>query len=67
MSRPLSDFTLPSGSGTEGGYSSMVKTADKNIGAMVETNLDISNNDISARAILWHKLNLGWILHGCAC
>lgn len=67
MSRPLSDFTLPSGSGTEGGYSSMVKTADNNIGAMVETNLDISNNDVSARGILWHKLNLGWILHGCAC
>ncbi|KAF9443658.1 glycoside hydrolase family 33 protein [Macrolepiota fuliginosa MF-IS2] len=67
MSRPLSDFTLSSGSGTEGGYSSMVKTADKNIGAMVETNLDISNNDVSVRGILWHKLNLGWVLHGCAC
>ncbi|KXN87380.1 hypothetical protein AN958_08811 [Leucoagaricus sp. SymC.cos] len=67
MCRPLSNFTPPSGSGTEGGYSSMVKTADKNIGVMVETNLDISNNDVSARGILWHKLNLTWILHTCAC
>ncbi|KAG6918658.1 hypothetical protein DXG01_012779 [Tephrocybe rancida] len=65
-SRPFSDFTLPAGSGTEGGYSSLVKTDDKNIGAMVETNLDTSDT-ASARGILWHKFNLGWVLAGCAC
>jgi len=61
MSRPLSDLTLPAGSGVEGGYSSMAKTADFRIGAMVESNLDTSSST-SARSILFHKFNLSWIL-----
>jgi sialidase-1 len=57
MSRPLSDLTLPFGAGVEGGYSSMTKTADFKIGAMVESNLDTSSST-SPRSILFHKFNL---------
>ena len=66
ISRPLSDLVLPSGAGTEGGYSSMTKTADFKVGAMVETNSDVSD-PASPKSILFHKFNLSWILHGCAC
>jgi sialidase-1 len=65
-SRPLSEATLPSGAGTEGGYSSMTKTADFRIGALVESNLDVASA-ASPRSIIFRKFNLSWILHGCTC
>jgi sialidase-1 len=63
-SRPLSEGPKPAGAGTEGGYSSMTKTADDRIGALVESNLNVNN---SARSIIFRKFNLSWILHGCTC
>jgi sialidase-1 len=61
ISRPFSEAPLPSGVGREGGYSSMTKTADFRIGALVESN----NND--HMFIIFRKFNLSWILHGCTC
>lgn len=62
--RKLSDAPV-SGAGHEGGYSSLTKTADFNVGALVETDFyqtGGSKNDY--RAIVWRKFNLSWILHG---
>ncbi|GAA2112131.1 sialidase family protein [Actinomadura alba] len=66
-SRPLSEGPLPSGAGTEGGYSSMTKTADYRIGALVESNLNVDASSTSSRSVLFRKFNLSWILHGCTC
>lgn len=66
VSRPLSDGPSAPGAGTEGGYSSMAKTSDYRIGALVESNLDVGDRT-SARSIVFRKFNLSWILHGCAC
>jgi sialidase-1 len=44
-----------------GGYSSMVKTADNLIGALIEFNENTSDSDNSHRSIYFHKFNLAWI------
>jgi sialidase-1 len=67
ISRPFDEAPQAAGAGTEGGYSSMTKTADFKIGALVESNADTSNNDTSYRHIIFRKFNLSWILHGCTC
>ncbi|RYO77000.1 hypothetical protein DL766_000609 [Monosporascus sp. MC13-8B] len=62
--RKLADAPI-AGAGHEGGYSSMTKTADFKIGALVET--DFSQTDGSKddyRAIVWRRFNLSWILNG---
>ena len=65
-SRPLSDAPLPGESATykEGGYSSIVKTADYHVGALVEVNENISSNSTSHRSIAFRKVNLPWIQGG---
>ena len=65
-SRPLSDAPLPGESATykEGGYSSIVKTADYHVGALVEVNENVSSNSTSHRSIAFRKVNLPWIQGG---
>jgi sialidase-1 len=65
-SRPLSDAPLPGESATykEGGYSSIVKTADYHVGALVEVNENVSSNSTSHRSIAFRKVNLPWIQAG---
>lgn len=48
----------------KGGYSSMTKTADFCVGALVEINEDTSNSGTSHRSIDFHKFNLDFILNG---
>lgn len=48
----------------KGGYSSMVKTADYTVGALIEINEDVSNSGTSHRSIDFHKWNLPWMLDG---
>jgi sialidase-1 len=48
----------------KGGYSSMIKTDDSYIGALIEINEDPSNSNTSHRSIEFHKFNLPWILNG---
>jgi sialidase-1 len=58
---------LGSGNVKEGGYSSMAKTADYFIGALVELNEnagDAATNALSHRSIVFRKINLPWILNG---
>jgi sialidase-1 len=68
--RRLSDAPLPawselgSGSVAEGGYSSIAKTADYNVGALVEVNEDTVDSDNSHRTIVFRKFNLPWMLNG---
>ncbi|GES62046.1 extracellular sialidase/neuraminidase [Aspergillus terreus] len=62
--RKLADASV-SGAGYEGGYSSMTKTADYKIGALVES--DFFNDGTgggSYRSIIWRRFNLSWILNG---
>ncbi|MDT0343494.1 sialidase family protein [Streptomyces litchfieldiae] len=79
ISRPLSDAPLPGASTpgweglgaadvVEGGYSSMAKTADFFVGALVEVNENASAADREAahRSIVFRKVNLPWILNGRA-
>nr|WP_294872754.1 sialidase family protein [uncultured Pedobacter sp.] len=47
-----------------GGYSSMVKTADYCIGALVEYNENVQNSASSNKSIEFNKFNLAWILNG---
>jgi sialidase-1 len=62
--RKLSDDSV-SGVGYEGGYSSMTKTTDAKIGALVETDFyNAKGGADSHRAILWRRFNLSWILNG---
>ncbi|KAK2603484.1 hypothetical protein QQS21_004344 [Conoideocrella luteorostrata] len=62
--RKLSDAAV-SGAGNEGGYSSMTKTADFKVGALVETDFYQTNGSKDDhRAIVWRRFNLSWILHG---
>lgn len=65
-SRPLSDAPLPGESATykEGGYSSIVKTADYHVGALVEVNENTASNSTSHRSIAFRKVNLPWIQGG---
>lgn len=62
--RALSDAPV-AGAGHEGGYSSMTKTADYKIGALVESDFfnDGTGQD-SYRSIIWRRFNLSWILNG---
>ncbi|MEV4628107.1 sialidase family protein [Micromonospora sp. NPDC049523] len=68
--RRLADAPLPawaglgSGSVAEGGYSSMTKTADYTVGALVEVNENTGNSDTSHRTIVFRKFNLPWMLNG---
>jgi sialidase-1 len=48
----------------KGGYSSMIKTADYHVGALIEINEDTQNNSTSHRSIEFHKFNLPWMLNG---
>lgn len=48
----------------KGGYSSMIKTADFAVGALIEINEGLSDNSTSHKSIEFHKFNLGWILNG---
>jgi sialidase-1 len=48
----------------KGGYSSMVKTADYCVGALIEINEDVHANSTSSKSIEFHKFNLPWILNG---
>jgi sialidase-1 len=48
----------------KGGYSSMVKTADYTIGALIEVNEDTGNSGTSHRSVEFHKFNLPWMLNG---
>mgnify|MGYP001027155771 CR=1 FL=1 len=48
----------------KGGYSSMIKTEDYHVGALIEINEDVSNSSTSHRSIEFHKFNLPWILNG---
>jgi sialidase-1 len=48
----------------KGGYSSMIKTADYAVGALIEINEDLTNNSTSHKSIEFHKFNLPWILNG---
>lgn len=48
----------------KGGYSSMVKTADYTIGALIEINENTGDSQNSHRFIEFHKFNLPWMLNG---
>lgn len=48
-----------------GGYSSMIKTADYAVGALIEINENL-HDSLSRRSIEFHKFNLPWILNGVA-
>jgi sialidase-1 len=48
----------------KGGYSSMVKTADYTIGALIEINENTGDSDDSHRSIEFHKFNLPWMTSG---
>ncbi|KAH7311239.1 Sialidase [Stachybotrys elegans] len=62
--RKLADAPL-AGVGHEGGYSSLTKTADFKIGALVETDFYQTNGSKDDyRAIVWRRFNLSWILNG---
>lgn len=62
--RELSDAKV-SGAGYEGGYSSMTKTGDNKIGALVESDFyNDKGGKNSYRSIIWRKFNLSWILNG---
>lgn len=48
----------------EGGYSSIAKTADFNIGALVEVNENTDDNSTAHRSIVFRKVNLPWVFAG---
>jgi len=52
---------IGTGNAKQGGYSSLVKTADNMIGALIEFNENTSDSDNSHRSIYFHKFNLAWI------
>jgi sialidase-1 len=63
--RDLSDAAVPrTVAGNEGGYSSMTKTADFKIGALVESDFNNDDGKDSHRTIIWRRFNLSWILNG---
>ncbi|MFC6101119.1 sialidase family protein [Olivibacter domesticus] len=47
-----------------GGYSSMVKTSDYCIGALIEYNENVHDSANSNKSIEFNKFNLAWILNG---
>jgi sialidase-1 len=64
-SRAFSDAPLPQASDSyvEGGYSSIVKTADFHVGALIEVNEQLGAQE-SHRSISFRKVNLPWIQGG---
>jgi sialidase-1 len=48
--------------GKLGGYSSLAKTADLQVGALIEYNEDTNNSNTSHRSIVFSKFNLPWII-----
>ncbi len=65
-SRPIYNYNTcdyPSLTVGKGGYSSMVKTGDYCVGALIEINEDL-HTDGSHKSIEFHKFNLPWILNG---
>lgn len=48
----------------KGGYSSMIKTADYHVGALIEINENVHASSTSNKSIEFHKFNLPWILNG---
>lgn len=65
-SRPFSDAPLPleGGNYREGGYSSIAKTADFHVGALIEVNENTGSSSTSHRSIAFRKVNLPWIQAG---
>ncbi|KAM5435171.1 putative exo-alpha-sialidase [Microsporum ferrugineum] len=62
--RDLQDAPLKN-VGNEGGYSSMTKTSDYKIGALVESDwYEDKGGEKSHRAIIWRRFNLSWIING---
>jgi sialidase-1 len=67
---PLPSHTAPGWSGLgslavkEGGYSSIAKTADFTIGALVEVNENTDDSSTSHRSIVFRKVNLPWVFAG---
>ena len=57
---PSADASPPA----EAGYSSMAKTSDYRIAALVESKHDTSNNGTSYRSIVFRQFNPSWILNG---
>jgi hypothetical protein len=55
---------LGSGNVKEGGYSSIAKTADFTIGALVEVNENVDDSSTSHRSIVFRKFNLPWVFAG---
>jgi sialidase-1 len=71
ISRPIYDWNtcdynaIEAGNNiAKGGYSSMIKTADFAVGALIEINEGLSTNSTSNKSIEFHKFNLGWIVNG---
>jgi sialidase-1 len=71
ISRPIYDWNtcdynaIEAGNNiAKGGYSSMIKTADFAVGALIEINEGLSNSSTSNKSIEFHKFNLGWIVNG---
>jgi sialidase-1 len=62
LNTPPDNFTTHTAIQTagKGGYSSMTKTADYHIGALVEINEPATGN----RSMDYHRFNLAWILEG---
>jgi sialidase-1 len=48
----------------KGGYSSMIKTGDFHVAALVEVNESFTNPGTTNQSIDFHKFNLEWILEG---
>lgn len=48
----------------KGGYSSMIKTSDYAVAALIEINEDVHASSTSNKSIEFHKFNLPWILNG---
>jgi len=67
-SRAFADAPLPGESATykEGGYSSVVKTADYHVGALIEVNENTGSSTTSHRSIAFRKVNLPWIQAGAS-
>lgn len=60
---PISNCDYSSTIAPKGGYSSMVKTEDFCVGALIEMNENVSIEN-SHKSIDFHKFNLAWILNG---
>ncbi|RPD41718.1 sialidase family protein [Chitinophaga barathri] len=48
----------------KGGYSSMIKTSDYAVAALIEINENVHASATSNKSIEFHKFNLPWILNG---